>query len=84
MNIKFKKTTLADFVDLVALDIDKMDYTSVEDVMVDNQLVGFFVTTEEGWGCKYMDKVNGQTIDFGKADYDVAKKRLVNMIKAFK
>lgn len=50
MNIKFKKTTLADFVDLVALDIDKMDYTSVEAVMVDNQLVGFFVTTEGGVG----------------------------------
>lgn len=83
MNIKFKKTTIADFVDLVALGIDEMDYTSVEAVMVDGQLVGFFVTTEEGWGCKYMDKANGQTIDFGEADYNVAKKRLVKMIKAF-
>lgn len=50
MNIEFKKTTIADFVDLVALGIDEMDYTSVEAVMVDNQLVGFFVTTEGGWG----------------------------------
>lgn len=83
MNIEFKKTTIADFVDLVALDIDEMDYTSVEAVMVENQLVGFFVTTDEGWGCEYMDKANGQTIDFGEADYDVAKKRLVKMIKAF-
>lgn len=84
MNIEFKKTTIADFVDLVALGIDEMDYTGVEAVMVDDQLVGFFVTTEEGWGCKYMDKANGQTIDFGETDYDVAKKRLVKMIKAFK
>lgn len=84
MNIEFKKTTIADFVDLVALGIDEMDYTGVEAVMVDDQLVGFFVTTEEGWGCKYTDKANGQTIDFGEADYYVAKKRLVKMIKAFK
>ncbi|WP_412135468.1 hypothetical protein [Limosilactobacillus mucosae] len=82
MNVKIKKTTLADFVDLVALGIDKMDYTSVDAVMVDDRLVGFLVTTEEGWGCVYIDKT-GKKIDFGDADYDVAKYQLIKMIAKF-
>ncbi|MDC2829089.1 hypothetical protein ACLUWZ_06170 [Limosilactobacillus mucosae] len=82
MNVKIKKTNFADLVYLVALDIDKMDYTSVDAVRVDDQLVGFLVTTEEGWGCEYID-ITGNKIDFGDADYDVAKYQLIKLISKF-
>lgn len=59
------------------------DFEMAEAVKVNGQTIGTFVTTEEGWGCQYIDSATKQTIDFGDADYDVAKKHLVALIHNF-
>lgn len=77
--IKIKKASQKE---LAKMNIDAMDFTAVETVEVNGQAVGAFVTTEEGWGCQYIDSKTSQTIDFGDDDYTVAKKQLRKMIKA--
>lgn len=79
MTIKIKKASQKE---LAKMNIDAMDFTAVETVEVNGQTVGAFVTTEEGWGCQYIDGKTGQALDFGDADYSDAKSKLRKMIKA--
>lgn len=79
MTIKFKKASQKE---LAEMNIDAMDFEAVEAVEVNGQTVGTFVTTEEGWGCQYIDSKTGQSLDFGDADYSAAKSQLRKMIKA--
>lgn len=77
--IKFKKASQKE---LAKMNIDAEDFAAVETVEVNGQTVGAFVTTEEGWGCQYIDSKTSQTIDFGDDDYSDAKTQLRKMIKA--
>lgn len=79
MTIKFKKASQKE---LAKMNINAEDFEAVETVEVNGQAVGTFVTTEEGWGCQYIDGKTGQTLDFGDADYSAAKTQLRKMIKA--
>lgn len=79
MTIKFKKASQKE---LAKMNIDAMDFAAVEAVEVNGQMVGAFITTEEGWGCQYTDSKTGQMLDFGDADYSAAKNQLRKMIKA--
>ena len=78
MTIKFKKASQKE---LAEMNIDAMNFEAVEAVEVNGQVVGIFVTTEEGWGCQYIDSKTGQALDFGDADYSTAKSKLRKMIK---
>lgn len=78
MTIKFKKASQKE---LAKMNIDAEDFAAVETVEVNGQAVGTFATTEEGWGCQYIDGKTGQTLDFGDADYSDAKSRLRKMVK---
>lgn len=78
MKIKIKKASQKE---LAKMNIDAEDFAAVETVEVNGQAVGAFVTTEEGWGCQYIDGKTGQTLDFGDADYSDAKSRLRKMVK---
>lgn len=78
MTIKLKKASQKE---LAKMNIDAMDFEAVETVEVNGQAVGIFVTTEEGWGCQYIDGKTGQTLDFGDADYSNAKSKLRKMVK---
>lgn len=79
MTIKIKKASQKE---LAKMNINAEDFEAVETVEVNGQAVGTFVTTEEGWGCQYIDGKTGQTLDFGDADYSAAKTQLRKMIKA--
>lgn len=79
MTIKLKKASQKE---LAKMNIDAMDFEAVETIEVNGQAVGIFVTTEEGWGCQYIDGKTGQVLDFGDADYSAAKAQLRKMIKA--
>lgn len=78
MTIKFKKASQKE---LAKMNINAEDFEAVETVEVNGRPVGAFVTTEEGWGCQYIDSKTGQTLDFGDADYSAAKTHLRKMIK---
>lgn len=78
MTIKLKKASQKE---LAKMNIDAMDFEAVETVEVNGQAVGAFITTEEGWGCQYIDGKTGQTLDFGDADYSDAKSKLRKMVK---
>ena len=65
MTIKFKKASQKE---LAEMNIDAQDFETVEAVEVNGQAVGTFVTTEEGWGCQYIDSKTGRMIGFGDAD----------------
>lgn len=78
MTIKFKKASQKE---LAKMNIDAEDFEAVETVEVNGQAVGAFVTTEEGWGCQYIDGKTGKALDFGDADYSDAKSKLRKMIK---
>lgn len=79
MTIKFKKASQKE---LAKMNIEATDFEAVETVEVNGQAVGTFITTEEGWGCQYIDDKTAQTLDFGDADYSDAKSKLRKMIKA--
>lgn len=79
MTIKFKKASQKE---LAEMNIDAMDFEAVEAVEVNGQAVGVFTTSEEGWGCQYIDSKTSQALDFGNADYSAAKSQLRKMIKA--
>lgn len=67
-----------------------------ETVIVDGKPVGTFFTTEDGWGCEYRDKLItaddyqrdlsgeklGQVLSFGELDYEDAKAKLAEILKA--
>ncbi len=78
MTIKLKKASQKE---LAKMNIDAADFEAVETVEVNGQVVGAFITTEEGWGCQYIDGKTGQTLDFGDADYSNAKSKLRKMVK---
>ena len=79
MTIKFKKASQKE---LAKMNINAEDFEAVETVEVNGRPVGAFVTTEEGWGCQYIDDKTAQTLDFGDADYSDAKSKLRKMITA--
>lgn len=79
MTIRFRHASPEELADM---NVDAQDFEAVDAVVVSGQTVGIFATSEDGWGCQYIDRRTGQMLDFGDADYNAAKRQLRKMIRA--